>query len=104
MTGAIPWLMLCVAVIGLLYTIRNRRKDEEATALKAALAPIIDQLASHGASISAHSITLSTMAKEQAQLNQRLESHEEQDNERYERIEEMHREIRGDIKLLLERH
>ena len=103
-SATIAGWMVAIATLGILWiTVRHRGQDMDAVKFSDHLKPIQDTLARHDAHHSRHFENATANATAIATLAQEVADHNKHDEERFGRIEEMHREIRDDIKELMKR-
>lgn len=97
------WLV-ALATLGVLWiTIRNRNQDMNASKISEQLKPINEAIIRHDAHHARHFANSAANATAIATLAQEVTDHNKHDEDRFDRIEEMHKEIRNDIKELLSR-
>jgi iron-sulfur cluster repair protein YtfE (RIC family) len=102
-TGYAGWLVAIVTLLIFLYTVRTRGQDMSDKKLSEVLKPINETQERFQRYHGTHFDAISGLTSKFTALDQKLTEHEKRDDERFGRIEEMHREIRDDIKTLLGR-
>lgn len=99
-----------VSVLALLYSRKDRRQDvkvreqsEWEKQMDAKLRPVMDTLESFRKYHNVHFAARARLENTMVGLEQRMADQEKHYEERFTRIEEMHKEIRSDIKELMKR-
>lgn len=92
-----------IALLSLMFTVRHRGEDVSAKKLDEQLKPLKAEQDLFRKYHGEHFQSAKDHTAELAGLSQQIKDHEKQDDERFGRIEEMHKEIRADIKELLQR-
>lgn len=97
------WAAAAVALIALLIANRERKEARDEKHLEMRLNSLSEDIARHSGLHSEHFTQGREHAAAVQSLSQWQIDHEARDDERFDRIESMHREIREDIKTLLKR-
>ncbi len=103
-TGAqAGWMAALFLGLTLLYMVLTRRQDVSKEKMHETLEPILDEQLRFRAHHAAHFANTESLKSGLARIDQRMRDHEKHDDDRFEQMQEMLGEIRGDIKILIRR-